>query len=149
MHIERDEAAETLGHIGSYRREAAAKAAMPRAYYLLLGTGLALVCLSAAFFGVVRWSVAGPGMAMIVLSAAWHGARGTIPSLGSVLRTFWSRHAWVTWTMLAIALGSFIASATARSIVVSIPAAAAVLIVFAVLGPRWDREWVDQAGSPR
>ncbi|GAA3545002.1 hypothetical protein AFL01nite_16010 [Aeromicrobium flavum] len=133
---ERDEAREALEQIAATRRETARRSASPKGYYAVAGTGMGLVILGLGLDGPVRWVLYAAGLAVVFGAMTWYTKHTGVVTWANLREP----GAWRAWLMIAVSLvGLAVASAGPW---VAAGAGAVTALTWAVLGPRWDADWV-------
>ncbi|MFO6452992.1 MULTISPECIES: hypothetical protein [unclassified Aeromicrobium] len=133
---ERDEAREALEQIAATRRETAHRAASPRGYYAVAGFGMGLVILGLGLDGWVRWVLYVIGLATAFGAMTWYTKHTGIVTFATLREP----GAWRAWLMVAVSLVSL--GLAFLGPVVAAVAALVTTATWAVLGPRWDADWV-------
>lgn len=134
---EQDEAREALRRIDATRHQTAHRAASPKGYYSVVGMGMSLVILGLGLDGWVRWVLYGVGILIALGGMQWYTKHTGVVAWATLREP----GAWRVWIMIAVALLS-LAVATLGPVVVAAVAAAATFVVWSILGPAWDADWV-------
>jgi hypothetical protein len=134
---ERDQAREALEQIAATRRATAHRAASPKGYYAVAGTGMGLVILGIGLDGVTRWVLYVVGLLVVLGAMRWYTRHTGVVTWANLRE----RGAWQAWLMIVVSVVGLVV-ASIGSEVVAAGAAVVTALTWAVLGPRWDADWV-------
>lgn len=136
--VERDEAQVALDSIARTRQDAARSAASPWWYYPVIGGAMGLMAISygiEASWGKALWAAG----IVVVVAAMWGYSEHTGSATWATLR---EPGAWRAWLMIAALLAGVFGAMALQDLLLNAIIAGGMVAVCAVLGPRWDADWV-------
>lgn len=132
-----DEAREALESIDDVRRRTAHSAASPRGYYALVGVGEGLMIAALGGGHSIRHAALALGLGLIFAGMVWYTrSTGTM-----TWARIWEPWAWLAWVMVGVAIVAVVVAVTVGQ-PWAIVSGLATAVVWAILGPIFDRRWV-------
>lgn len=135
--MDASEAQSALDSISKARRSAAEVSKAPPGYYALLGLAYALLVVSASFEGGWIWAFQGLTWAVLIASVFWYSRAVTTWGWGNIF----GKGAFWFWLMMVVGVGALVSSFLVSELWFSIVVGAVTVVVWAVLGPVWDRAY--------
>lgn len=131
-----DAAREALASIDGVRDGVADHAAAPTGYYAYLGVGAGLLTVSPAA-DTWRPLIALLGAVIVISSVFWYRRSTGVWDFGNPF----VREAWRYWLMVVPFIIGVLASAITENLVVATISGVAVVLLWAIIGPQWDRDY--------